>query len=83
MEMRLLEWVKSFLESRQFNRRYVITERRDGRWICETFNSENHRIAEVILNTPEETWRVLMLLTGHGWDENTEIMERRSLKEAA
>jgi len=57
-----------------FNIQYIITGTEDGRWVCEARDRYERPIGNrVVVSTPSEAWRILMLLNGYATEPTQEI----------
>lgn len=58
------------------NIRYELVGRVDGRWVIQAFDRNDRKLgAMVTVNTPNEAWKVWMLLNGYGTGETEEITQ--------
>jgi hypothetical protein len=60
--------------------KYVITGQEDGRWIIQAFDRNDKPISSRIeCSTPDDAWRIWLLLNGYSYVEPVEIAARREL----
>jgi hypothetical protein len=61
----------------KFEIKYVITGREDGRWIVKAFDRNDNPLGtSITVTTPDEAWKIWLMLNGYGGytDEETIVI---------